>query len=394
MINKLTQEQISKFPYYVDKWTKIGLSTERISFEETKNIVNGLYKEILGYKSNPIVILMDSPISAWYATLICFYEFNKKNQVGIQVWSQVENQVCIQVESQVGNQVWSQVWSQVRSQVDNQVKNQVWDQVENQVCNQVGSQVGNQVRNQVRSQVDNQLGSQVGNFIYPYIDGHFISGYFSFYDYIQKELKIDLDPKFEIYKETTKLELFYCFKDFCVVSQKPTEIHIKNGILNNENGPSIKYADNFEVYSLNGIRVPKEIVLTPWNELDANLILKEQNAEIRREIVRKIGIEKVCKDLKAKIIDKKYGYELLNLKLSKNDYRPYLKMLNPSIGIYHIEGVPIKCKTVEDALISRKPKEMKMIPISESGDDWYQQGDVCIWNKKSKSLKMFPKILT
>lgn len=366
MINKLTQEQISKFPYYVDKWTKIGLSTERISFEETKNIVNGLYKEILGYKSNPIVILMDSPISAWYATLICFYEFNKKNQVGIQVWSQVENQV----ENQVGNQVW------------------------NQVCNQVGSQVGNQVRNQVRSQVDNQLGSQVGNFIYPYIDGHFISGYFSFYDYIQKELKIDLDPKFEIYKETTKLELFYCFKDFCVVSQKPTEIHIKNGILNNENGPSIKYADNFEVYSLNGIRVPKEIVLTPWNELDANLILKEQNAEIRREIVRKIGIEKVCKDLKAKIIDKKYGYELLNLKLSKNYYRPYLKMLNPSIGIYHIEGVPIKCKTVEDALISRKPKEMKMIPISESGDDWYQQGDVCIWNKKSKSLKMFPKILT
>ena len=81
MVEYLTQKQISKFPEYVDKWVKIGLSTERISFYQVKRIVNNLYKEILGYNENPIIILMDSPISAWYATLFCNHIFNNNKNI-------------------------------------------------------------------------------------------------------------------------------------------------------------------------------------------------------------------------------------------------------------------------------------------------------------------------
>jgi len=348
MVEYLTQKQISKFPEYVDKWVKIGLSTERISFDQVKRIVNNLYKEILGYNENPIIILMDSPVSAWYATLFCNHIFNNndqignqignqvwnqvgdqvrnqvwyqvwnqvRNQVGNQVWNQVknqvENQVGDQVRNQVRNQVWNQVGNQVRNQVMNQVENQVGDQVENQVRNQVRNQVWNQVRNQVWNQVENQVGNQVGNqvrnqvgnqvwnqvrnqvwnrvrnqvrnqisnFIYPYIDGHFSSGYFSFYDYIENELDIDLGNKFSIYKETTKLELFYCFKDFCVVSQKPIEIHMKDKLLHNEKGPSIKYADGFEFYSLHGNLVDKQIIDSIINKDKKWLLLNIKNNNI------------------------------------------------------------------------------------------------------------------
>jgi hypothetical protein len=120
------------------------------------------------------------------------------------------------------------------------------------------------------------------------------------------------------------------------------------------------------------------------------LVRTETNVEIRREIVRKIGIEKICKDLHAKKIDNKDNYELLLL-----DNRPYLKMLNPSIGVYHIEGVPLECKTVEDALNSRKPDKLRQIPIDEEGgSNWYQQGDVCIWPSNAKTVKNKPIILT
>ena len=157
MVEYLTQKQISKFPEYVDKWVKIGLSTERISFDQVKRIVNNLYKEILEYNENPIIILMDSPVSAWYATLFCNHIFNNNDQIGDQVRNQVGNQVW----NQVGDQITYQVGNQVRDQVRNQVENQVRDQITYQVRNQIENQVWDQVRNQVEYQVYNQVKNQV-----------------------------------------------------------------------------------------------------------------------------------------------------------------------------------------------------------------------------------------
>ena len=72
----------------------------------------------------------------------------------------------------------------------------------------------------------------------------------------------------------------------------------------------------------------------------------------------------------------------------------YLKMVNPSIGTIHIEGVPTQCNTVLEALHERKPPEMRKIPVHENGMNWYQQGDVCIWPKDAESLRPEPYVLT
>ena len=198
----------------------------------------------------------------------------------------------------------------------------------------------------------------------------------------------------EIFKKVHEyVHYMFIFKDIVFLSQKPKTLKFKGNVLHCENGPSVEYSDGYSIYNLNGVSVPKDLVMTAWDKLDSNIILKETNVEIRREIVRKIGIEKVCKDLGATILDKIGNYELLNLNLGDRS-RPYLKMLNPSIGIYHIEGVPPDCDTVEKALNSRKPQAMKSIPVSKDGEDWYQQGDVCVWNKDAKSLKKYPKVLT
>jgi hypothetical protein len=194
---------------------------------------------------------------------------------------------------------------------------------------------------------------------------------------------------------TEELHWFLPYENICILSNHPVEIHRNNNGLHCDTGAALKYADGYSLWSLNGVKVTEEIVKTPWNKLDARIILKEQNAEIKRELVRKIGIEKVCKDLNAIVIDKKDNYELLNLDLGDKNFRPYLKMKNPSLNLYCVEGVPIDCKTVDDALFSRRPTEMKKISIdNKKGDEWFQQGDVCIWNKQSKYLKQYPKILT
>lgn len=164
--------------------------------------------------------------------------------------------------------------------------------------------------------------------------------------------------------DKTQYDLFYnycqsvfaCipYENVCFVIDKPIEIHFKDKKLHNETGPSILFADGYGLYSLNGVRVPKWLVTTPANKIDPGILLREKNAEIRREIVRKVGIQMVCEKLKTKTINTWGDYELLELKLPGMETKArYLKMRNPSIGTYHIEGVPSDIETCQDALTWR-----------------------------------------
>jgi len=175
--------------------------------------------------------------------------------------------------------------------------------------------------------------------------------YFSSYDYVFNELKIHntIPDLWEKYLATHKINLCYPLDNVCILSQHFDYVKMKNERLHSDGSPAIHY-NGFDVYALNGVSVPEWLVMQKWNEIDCKKILAEQNAEVRREIVRKVGIERVCSELDAKCIDKIGDYELLILNLGDDRKRPYLKMLNPSVGTYHIEGVHPDCQTVEAAL--------------------------------------------
>ena len=308
-IEKLTKKQEAQLEVYRDKWLAIGLSTEQPSFERTKEIIDNVYIHLLEKPIVPVVVL-DNPYDTWVA--VCIHA-SERNQVGNQVWNQVENQV----------------------------------------------------RNQVRDQ------KNLLNFVYPYLDGNLMSGYFSFYDFCLNELKVDLDIKFKnifnVYKDTSELSLIYPFDDICFVCSKPIEIYFnENKVLHNSNGASIKYKNGFELYHLNGVKVTKEIVKIKPEKITVNMILQEQNVEVRRELLRKLGIDNFIKKLKTKPIDTPEDkvYELYKFKIGNDIDATYLKMLNPSLkDTYHFEGVANSCKTVEEALAWRDSEDVYIKPI-------------------------------
>ena len=321
MIEKLTQEQIDKFPSYVEKWLSIGLSTEQCDREKCKNIIADVYG-VAGLKAPKIIIWLDSPFQGAMAAQLLSGSKVAGAQVGDQVWAQVWDQVRDQVRDQVGDQVWAQVWAQVRDQVGDQVYRAGY--------------------------------------------GSHDSGWLSFYSFFLSECAIEDCNKLQpLMNLTENCGWFWPFENAVIFTERPKEIHLTNKKLHKDGGPAILYKDGFSVHALNGVRVTKEIAETPGDKLSAELVLKEKNAEIRREIVRKIGTERLCNDLDAKIVDEKDDYQLLELDLQDGRRRPYLKMKNPSIDAVHIEGVHPDIKAVYDALAWRngtktyiKPKEL------------------------------------
>jgi hypothetical protein len=207
------------------------------------------------------------------------------------------------------------------------------------VWSQVGAQVGAQVRSQVRSQVENL---RLLNFIYPYCAGQFDSGYFSWVDFMQDIGVTDIPKVVKYYSDTSKVGLIYPLENCVIVCQKPSIIKKNSNGLHCEDGPALVYNDGgvSEWYYLNGVRMTKEQVMTPAEKLQPKEILAETNVEVRRELIRKMGIELLLNYLPHKVLDKKGNYELLNVELSDEcKSARYLKMQNPSVKCWHLEGV-------------------------------------------------------
>lgn len=202
-------------------------------------------------------------------------------------------------------------------------------------------------------------------FVWPFLDGQFNAGYFSYYDFLINELGVKIEHEhWNWYCSTVNSGPIFTLDDYCFISDRPSKINMKNNVLHCEDGPSVRYEDDFKIFSLNGVLVDEYLVMTKWSDLDCRKILTEKNAEVRREFVRKASIEKVFNDLHAKSLDKENDYELLELDLGDNRFRPYLKMVNPSIGVYHIEGVHSDCTTVAAALKFRNGTDEKPVTLS------------------------------
>jgi len=124
------------------------------------------------------------------------------------------------------------------------------------------------------------------------------------------------------------------------------------------------WSDGWGIHALNGVRVPGWLAEQKAEEIDPIQFAKIENVEIRREFVRKVGIERIVQALGGKRIDAAGNYELLEVDLGGSTGKhPYLKMLNPSIGVWHLECVDRTCRTVQQALNFRASRLV-------TGRDW------------------------
>jgi len=324
-----------------------------------------------------------------------------KASVGDSVWASVWASVRTLVEDSVGasvrDSVEDSVWDSVEASVGDSVRTLVWDSVKASVRDSVWDSVWASVWASVRDSVGDSVWASVRASVRASCYGQHDASWLGFYDFFKQVLNLD--------KQTSKLEGLWLLaqsanwaiplKHICWVSERHNILRRDNdGRLHCADDIALAYPDGWGVYALHGVRMKPEYVLTPADKLDTEIILKEGNTEVRRELIRKVGIERIIS--KAKVVDNWNNYRLLDFAKFYDDesYVPFLLMVNPSTGGQHLERVSAECKTVEQALNWRKPEALQRIPVSDNGEDWYQQGDVCIWPEKAIIIKPLPIVIT
>jgi len=395
MIKELTKKQEELVPVYLKKWLDVGYRTETIDQEKCKKAIDFLYADILSMEKPKYYVFLDSPMACQLAMNLIkgsSIDVNQlRSQLDSQLDSQLYNQLGSQLDSQLDNQLYNQLRSQLESQLGSQLYNQLRSQLGSQLYNQLRSQLGSQLYNQLYNQLDSQLYSQKLTYFYS-SGGNWWPRYYWLwsYDFILNELFPEKTKqpeflKFNKYMEGIKqYHQIYLCKEIVFTSDFPKEINLNSeNRLHSDIGAALEYRDGYSIHALNGIVMPKELVLLRPEEITKELILKLENADHRRELVRKLNSQQLLDVLNPKVIDSKFGYELLAIDLGDDRIRPFLKMQNPSIDAIHIEGCPPLTDTVEKAIIFRNSLDQFSLPRTldgfiqgpSSNDEYYAQGD-------------------
>jgi internalin A len=141
------------------------------------------------------------------------------------------------------------------------------------------------------------------------------------------------------------------FENICVVCDRPLHLHFDSEHrLHAEGESAIAFADGYSLYFHHGVKLPEQYGKVHPDLWQAEWLLSEENAEIRRLLIQRIGYDRICQQLQAVELDSWQEYTLL--KIDNADVEPIylLKMTCPSTGFIHALRVPPDVESAKEAI--------------------------------------------
>ena len=385
-ISHLTKEQTDRFQEFIDKWTAIGLCTEPANRKEAEVGIAETYTSA-GLAPPKRIVWCGSPLSQGLTRAIALnIKPSEVEKIGQSVWQSVRQRVGKSVERSVRHSVWQSVWQSVeqsvRQIVEQSVGQSVGQSVRHSVEQSVGQSVGQSVwqsveqsveqsvrqivEQSVRQIVEQSVWQSVGQNVWQIVErsvwqsvwqsayGQHDANWLGFYDYFRQVCGLEAETQklCGLWRVAQNAGWWLPHESICWISERHNVLNRNAlGQLHKDGGPALAYPDGWCIYALNGVRMSREYVETPAERIDPSTVFDEKNAEIRRELIRKLGVERFLAKTPHTVLETKGSYQLLSVELSEQvtDAR-YLKMLNPSVGAWHVEAVHPSCSTVREAI--------------------------------------------
>lgn len=301
-------------------------------------------------------------------------ENTSKRHLESLLWQELATQLESQLDAE-----------QLQSRLERLLGSQLLEEHINSLVSELASELGNLLANQIVSQLDNKLLRRLEKLLEilgsPLLDIVLGIGWKKLLwnqleSRLERELKILLysEPDRCIYPEfwasyasvydfcfsvlncTPIPELWDAFqgliqhcglilfnRNICIVCDRPTKLSFdRENRFHAEGEPCLEYADGFaKLYAYQGVILPEKYGKLHPNQWQAQWLLDEDNAELRRVLIQGIGYERICQELQATERDSWQEYTLLIIK-NEIDIEPIhlLKMTCPSTGRIHVLRVP------------------------------------------------------
>ena len=135
--------------------------------------------------------------------------------------------------------------------------------------------------------------------------GQWEASWLSYYKFFRDECGVELDNRIDHFLTLAEHTCWvYVQQDTKTVylCRKPVEVHMENGLLNNDKGPSVLFKDGFCVWSLEGHRVTEQIVMNP-ETLTVDQIHGESNSDIQAIMADRLGWQKYVTMCDSELLD-------------------------------------------------------------------------------------------
>lgn len=341
-IDKLTDEHRKMFKPWVEKWVDIGLRTGDTDWETLDKYIRVAYekakipfpKRVIRVNS-PIVgaltasildaLLREDGISrsylaikgAIYSATDSYLHTEADSEAGSEVSSRVEENgvrfvsktVELAVHKAVNSEIGSALGSVVEVAIDSAINESVYSVVESTIDLAINESVHSEV---VSAAVKSLVKSIKNLKWHPWFGGQFwVGGWWgspSFVSFMVEvcglELEKDIYERYECYRKLCEsANYFWTNRNFVIVCARPKAINRNDrGQLHNENGLAIEYPDGWGLHCIDGVVVPEKVIMNP-ESITIEEIQKEENLEIQRIMIQRLGVDKYLLAIDADVID-------------------------------------------------------------------------------------------
>jgi hypothetical protein len=361
-------------------WDNIGKNSgANIRDNIKENIGTNIGNDIIeNFRTNIVANIKTPILSQTLDNFRANIGYNIRDNIGEKIWDDIGENIWVNIRTNIKDNIWESIEENIEANIgDNikiNIKEKICDNIEDNIWVNIWRGIWDNIWTNIKTNIWDDIGENIGtnirdmklNWINTYSWCQHDINWIGYYKYFEKYGLLPYDKNFEIFNIWYDLACScgwcYTFENMVFVCEKPCKIFLNNkGQLHKDMGLALEYSDGYGLYMLNGVRVNKEIVMTPSEKLNPELLLKEENAEVRKEIIRKVGMSILLKKLNAKLLDTWREYELYRIENIDIEPVHILKMRCPSKDLIYTLRIPPEINKAYEARVwisnGKKPED-------------------------------------
>lgn len=353
-IERLSGEQLELLEKTREFWRKNGLGVGPTDRARSEAAVRQAY-ECIGLKPPSIIVWLKSPWAGNTAARILDSDIDwpyHLNTNQLDVWESVWPQVVKQAEAQIGEERWKSVRRRLRQEADQKVlqregvllekyvKDQfkenmgvyIWQFLRGQAGTSVSTRLRQDAEDKVKQNIQHMLSPLASEQIYhelvqpvhmqvwsyvaeplkqriPSMSGNLTgpqrweinyglhdSSWLSYYDFVRRLGIGGTEPLQGLLNLAKTTGWIWPYENFCIMTERPLELVRDNRFrIHAEDKMCMRFGDNWGLYAWHGVLVPPYVILLP-EPLTFDLIESEVNAEVRRVLIERFGLENYLRE--------------------------------------------------------------------------------------------------